>query len=63
MNGADRVALAPGLVGRLRTHQMLTEANTVTAIRHILDSIDNHRGERGEDPRSSDGGDKIHVVC
>ncbi len=54
---------AHGLVGRLRTHQMLTEANTVTAIRHILDSIKNHRGGAGGDPEASDGGDKVHVVC
>ncbi len=54
---------AEGLVGRLRSHQMHTEANTVTAIRQTLDSTDNRRGKPGEDPASSDGGDKVHVIC
>jgi len=60
---AEAVPAAEGLVGRLRTHQMHTEANTVTAIRQILDSTDNRRGRSGRDPASSDGGDKVHVIC
>jgi copper homeostasis protein len=54
---------AEGLVGRLRTHQMHTEANTVIAIRHILESTDNRCGQTGKDPATSDGGDKVDVIC
>lgn len=60
---ATAIPAAEGLVGRLRTHQMHTEANTVTAIRHILDSIDNRRGAGQGNPAVRDGGDKLHVVC
>ncbi|WP_443748207.1 copper homeostasis protein CutC [Asticcacaulis solisilvae] len=52
-----------GLVGRLRTHQMLTDANAVTAVRYILDSINSRRGAQDEDPAPNDGGDKHHVIC
>ena len=52
-----------GLVGRLRSHQMHTEANTVTEIRHILDSTHNLCGGAGEDSAASEGGDKVHVIC
>jgi len=60
-------ALAPeatdGLVGRLRANQMLTDENAVTAIRKILDSIDNRHGAGGSNPAHEDGGDKYHVIC
>jgi copper homeostasis protein len=54
---------ADGLVGRLRANQMLTDANAVTAVRKILDSIDNRHGAGGSNPAQEDGGDKYHVIC
>ena len=54
---------ADGLVGRLRANQMLTDANAVTAVRKILDSIDNRHGAGGSNPAHEDGGDKHHVIC
>ncbi len=52
-----------GLAGRLRAHQMLTDANAVTAVRQTLDSIDERHGVTGADPASTDGGEQYHVIC